>query len=175
MKINHFLKISLSFTFLVSVMLPPPLLANPSIQKKQDIKKLLRVSGILEQLSYMKDSLTRSFASVVRFNYPEAPEAFWGEFANIVGEHEMEDLVARVVPVYDRHMDHEAVKKLIAMFENPFWAEWKKKMPIISHEAGSVGSKWSHETMQSDEIQEKLNALLKKHKLDPSKLSGKTK
>ncbi|MEC7640811.1 MAG: hypothetical protein VYC17_01520 [Nitrospinota bacterium] len=166
MKINTIFRLTSWFTLILALTIPSSLSAEPSPEKIRDIKKLLRVSGIYDQLSYLKDGLTKSIASAIRFTYPKIPEAFWTDLKNIVGEQEMENLVAHVIPVYDKHMDHQSLKKLIAMLENPFWAEWKKKMPQISREAGKIGSDWSQEMMVSKKFQAKVDSLINKHKLE---------
>ena len=78
----------------------------------------------------------------------------------------MKNLVERIIPVYDKHMSHETVKKLITMFETPFWNEWKEKMPLISREAGVIGSEWGREHTQSKEFNQKLEGLIKKYELE---------
>ena len=91
---------------------------------------------------------------------------FWTEFNKLIGKKEMDELIARVIPVYEKHMSHETVKKLIIMFETPFWEEWKKKMPLISREAGVVGSLWGKEISQSPAFNKKLEGLIKKYELE---------
>ncbi|MBT6296985.1 MAG: hypothetical protein HOJ14_10545 [Nitrospina sp.] len=51
------------------------------------------------------------------------------------------------------------------MFETPFWNDWKKKMPIISREAGLIGSEWGREHTQSEEFNAKLDDLIEKYEL----------
>ena len=70
-----------------------------------------------------------------------------------------------MIPVYDKHMSHKTVKKLITMFETPFWNNWKKKMPIISREAGLIGSEWGREHTQSEEFNARLDDLIEKYEL----------
>ncbi|CAI2719145.1 DUF2059 domain-containing protein [Nitrospina watsonii] len=137
-------------------------------EKERDIRKLLRVSGIYQQLDYMKEGVLNSYGSMVATAYPDAPQAFWDDFYDLIGEEEMKTLIDRVVPVYDHHMSHEVIQQLIGMFENPFWEEWKKKMPIISREAGQAGSDWSQELMQSKGFRRQVDALVEKHKLEAS-------
>ncbi len=142
---------------------------NPAFaetEKAKDIKKLLQVSGILDQLSYMQDSLLNSVSLMVTGSFPKVPEAFWGEFNQLVGKKQMDELVERVIPVYEKHMSHETVTKLIAMFETPFWNEWKEKMPLISREAGQIGSEWGREYTQSKAFNEKLEGLIEKYELE---------
>ena len=121
--------------------------ANPvfsETEKERDIKKLLEVSGILRQLSYMEDTLMNSVSMMISGSFPKVPDEFWDEFNQLIGKKEMNELINRVIPVYEKHMSHETVKKLIIMFETPFWEEWKKKMPLISREAGVVGLSLIH-------------------------------
>lgn len=103
---------------------------------------------------------------MVTGSFPKVPEAFWGDFNKLMGQKEMDDLVERVIPVYEKHMSSETVKKLIVMFETPFWNEWKEKMPLISREAGQIGSEWGREITQSKAFNEKLEGLIEKHELE---------
>ena len=135
-------------------------------EKERDIKKLLEVSGILDRLSYMQESLLNNVSMMVTAPFPKVPDAFWGEFNQLIGKKEMDDLIDRVIPVYDKHMSHETIKKLITMFKTPFWAEWKEKMPQISREAGVIGSEWGREHTQSEAFNKKLQGLIKKYELE---------
>ncbi|MGP0565942.1 MULTISPECIES: DUF2059 domain-containing protein [unclassified Nitrospina] len=135
-------------------------------QKERDIRKLLRVSGIYKQLDYMKEGVLDAYGTMIASAYPKVPDAFWKDYYGLVGDEEMKDLIDRVVPVYDSHMSHEVIKKLIGMFENPFWEEWKQKMPLISREAGLAGNEWSQELVKSDAFRNQVDALIEKYKLE---------
>ena len=135
-------------------------------EKERDIKRLLEVSGILDRLSHMQESLLNNVSMMVTAPFPKVPDAFWGEFNQLIGKKEMDNLIDRVIPVYDKHMSHETVKKLITMFETPFWNEWKEKMPQISREAGLIGSEWGREYTQSEAFNKKLQDLIKKYELE---------
>ena len=145
------------------------LTANPvfsETEKEKDIVKLLEVSGIRKQLSYMQDTLMNSMSMMISGSFPKVPDEFWKEFNQLIGEKEMDDLVNKIIPVYDKHMSHETVKKLIEMFETPFWEEWKEKMPQISREAGLIGSQWGKEISESRAFNKKLDDLVKKYQLE---------
>ena len=135
-------------------------------EKERDIKRLLEVSGILDRLSHMQESLLNNVSMMVTAPFPKVPDAFWGEFNQLIGKKEMDDLIDRVIPVYDKHMSHETIKKLITMFKTPFWDEWKEKMPQISREAGVIGSEWGREHTQSEAFNKKLQGLIKKYELE---------
>ena len=116
---------------------------DSSIHKNQDILKLLEVSGLLDQMNYIKEGVTNSYARVISLTYPNVPDQFWDDFNKLVGKQEMKVLLDQVILVYDRHMTRDVIKQLIKMFSTPFWIEWKQKMPTISKEAGLVGSEWT--------------------------------
>ena len=152
--------------------------ANPvfsETSKEKDIRRLLQVSGILDQLTYMQETLLNNISMMVTGSFPKVPDAFWEEFNKLVGKKEMDDLIGRVIPVYDKHMPHKTVKQLITMFESPFWYDWKKKMPIISREAGLIGSEWGREHTQSEEFNERLDDLIEKYELKKLNLPAENK
>ena len=139
---------------------------DPSMDKNRDIFKLLEVSGLLEQMDYIKDGATNSYARAVSTTYSKIPDQFWNDFNKLVGKEEMQVLLDRIVSVYDKHMSHEAIKQLITMFSTPFWDEWKQKMPTISREAGLIGSQWTQELLQSQSFKKKLDSLVSKYDLE---------
>ncbi len=143
-----------------------PVMAETASEKSRDIKTLLEVSGIKDQLVYMRESLLNSYSLILTGSYQNIPDKFWKEYNQIIGSKEMDDLVDRVIPVYDKHMSHDVIKKLIKMFDTPFWKEWKDKMPEISREAGAIGSQWGQELVQSPRFNEKVDQLIQKYRLE---------
>ena len=138
----------------------------PTLEKKRDIIKLLEVSGILEQMDYIKEGATNSYARIISLTYPKVPSPFWDEFNKLVGNEEINELIGRVILVYNKHMSHDAIKQLIKMFSTSFWEEWKQKMPAISREAGLIGSEWTQELLQSDSFKNKVDGLVRKYDLE---------
>ncbi|NIQ03656.1 MAG: hypothetical protein GWM98_27665 [Nitrospinaceae bacterium] len=140
--------------------------ADSDGQKAKDIRKLLVVSGIYDQLIIMKNNLLDSYSMGLSASYPKIPDAFWEEYYELISQKDVDHLVDRIIPVYDKHMSHEVVRKLIVMFETPFWQEWKIKMPAISREAGEIGSLWGRELLQAESFHKNMDALIKKHDLE---------
>ena len=173
MKESH--KWSLIFNHLIVYLLIFHVIAfaeeGPALEKKRDILKLLEVSGILAQMDYIKNGVIDPYAKMISLTYPEVPDPFWDEFNKLIGKEEMNVLMHRIVLVYNKHMTHEAVKQLIEMFSTLFWEEWKQKMPTISKEAGLIGSQWTQELTQSENLKHKLDGLIKKYNLE--KLNSK--
>jgi len=140
--------------------------ADPAAAKTRDIRKLLEVSGIYDQLDLMKNNLLNQYSMGFSQAYPKAPDAFWQEYYQLIRQQDIDTLVERMIPVYDKNMSHEVIRKLIEMFETPFWEEWKVKMPAISREAGQIGSVWGQELLQSDAFNKNLKTLIRKHDLE---------
>ncbi|MDH5762035.1 MAG: DUF2059 domain-containing protein [Nitrospinota bacterium] len=140
--------------------------ANPGDAKARDIRKLLEVSGIYDQLDLMKNNLLNQYSMGFSGAYPKTPDAFWEEYYQLITQKDIDVLVERMIPVYDKNMSHEVIRKLIEMFETPFWQEWKVKMPAISREAGLIGSEWGQAILQSDPFNQQLKALIEKHDLE---------
>ena len=140
--------------------------ADPSDAKARDIRKLLEASGIYDQLNLMKNNLLNQYSMGFSRAYPKMPDAFWQEYYQLIGQQDIDALVERMIPVYDKNMSHEVIRKLIEMFETPFWEEWKVKMPAISREAGQIGSVWGQELLQSDAFNNSLKALIRNHGLE---------
>ena len=68
--------------------------ANPVISetsKERDIRKLLQVSGILEQLTYMQDTLLNNISIMVTGSFSKVPDEFWGEFNKLIGKSKIEN------------------------------------------------------------------------------------
>ena len=163
---KKFFKNNLCLAVALIVLFTTPVQAETPTKKSADIRKLLVVSGILGQLTYMQTKLLNSYSIVVRGPYPTVPDAFWDEYDQLIDHKDIDTLLARVIPVYDKHMSHETVQRLIEMFETPFWQEWREKMPAISQEAGLIGSEWGAEIIQSEAFNAKLDALIQKHDLE---------
>ena len=139
---------------------------NSTPNKNKDILKLLEVSGILEQMDYIKAEVINSYARAISLTYPKVPDQFWDDLNKLLGKKEIKVLLDRVTLVYDKHMSHEVIKQLIKMFSTPFWDEWKHKMPAISKEAGAIGSEWTQELLQSQSFKKKLDNLVSKYDLE---------
>ena len=134
--------------------------------KTEDIRRLLKVSGIHDQLDIMKNNLLNQYSMGFSRAFPKAPDAFWEDYYQLISQKDIDVLVERMIPVYDKNMSHEVIRKLIAMFETPFWEEWKVKMPAISREAGQIGSEWGQGLLQSEAFNKNLEALIQKYELE---------
>ena len=97
LKMNKLKKRPLVLSFLVGFLLLYCSIVsaeiNSSIDKNQDILKLLEVSGLLDQMSYIKEGVNKTYARVISLTYPKVPDQFWDDFNKLVGKEEMKVLL----------------------------------------------------------------------------------
>ena len=63
-------------------------------EKERDIIRLLDVSGIRKQLSYMQDTLMNSMSMMISGSFPKVPDGFWKEFNQLIEKKDMDDSVS---------------------------------------------------------------------------------
>lgn len=109
-----------------------------SAGKQNDIKKLLVISGSNELGKQMMQQMIESFKGVL----PNVPDNFWREFMN---EADMDDLMNRMVPVYDKYLSHDDIKELVKFYESPAGKKYVKVLPQISKESMTIGQEWGEQ------------------------------
>jgi uncharacterized protein len=100
-----------------------------------DIRKLMALTGAGE----LGVQAARQMLQALRPMVPDAPEAFWNDFASRLDPN---DLVEMVIPIYAKHLGPEDVKKLIAFFESPTGRKLTSVQPIILQESMAAGQQW---------------------------------
>ena len=58
------------------------------------------------------------------------------------------ELIERVIPIYDRHLSHAEITKLIEFYQTPLGRRILEVMPGIMEEAQTAGGRWSEEIFQ---------------------------
>jgi hypothetical protein len=67
-------------------------------------------------------------------------------FSNKLHErYKAEDLIDRLIPVYDRNLTHEEIVGLIQFYESPLGRRVIEVMPQIMQESFAVGSEWGRQ------------------------------
>lgn len=120
------------------VQAPPAVSDFGNAAKRADIRKLLVLVGseavakqqIGQMIGMMKESL------------PQMPAQFWTELQKDL---DIEALLAFSVDAYDRHMNHDDVKAMMAFFESPAGQRVSKAQPAIMQETSAAGMKWGQE------------------------------
>ncbi|MCL2282266.1 MAG: DUF2059 domain-containing protein [Fibromonadales bacterium] len=103
--------------------------------KKQDIIKLLDVTGAKAQMAQMADMMIANMQASV----PTVPQEFWTKFKTGLKSDSFIDLL---IPIYDKHLSHDDVKKLIQFYESPIGKKIVQVTPQITQDSYVVGEQW---------------------------------
>lgn len=106
-----------------------------NIAKRNDIRKLLIMTGAKERSEYMLSYMINNFKKIM----PQVPEKFWDEFKNRADLNELAELI---LPIYDKYFTHEEIKSLIEFYESPIEKKLLSVQPNIMQESTLVGEKW---------------------------------
>lgn len=112
--------------------------AGSNTEKQNEIKKLLVISGSSGLGKQMMQQMISSFKGML----PKVPDNFWREFMN---EANMDDLMDRMVPVYDKYLSHDDIKELVKFYESPAGKKYVKALPQISKKSMAIGQEWGEE------------------------------
>ena len=83
--------------------------------------------------------------------YPKVDQKIWDELAN---EIKAEDLIALMIPIYDKYYTEEDVDQLIAFYNTPIGKKSTEVLPAISQESMAAGQAWGRKI--GEKIAQKL-------------------
>ncbi|MFW6276488.1 MAG: DUF2059 domain-containing protein [Bacteroidota bacterium] len=117
------------------------LYAQDNSSVKQDVLKLLEITGTKEEAAQTADN----FLELYRDEFPDVPESFWVDFGNDIQE---SSLVNTLAEIYIEYFTHEEINKLIDFYD--LGKKLAYVYPIILEEYYESVELWG------DEIAEKL-------------------
>lgn len=117
--------------------------------KIKNIKTLLELTGSAKLGIQMMNNIIESY----KRTYPDLQSAttFWADFQK---EMSIEDLISRMIPVYEKYYTDEDIKKLIAFYQSPVGKKVIATMPEVMQESMQIGQSWGKEI--SDKIANKI-------------------
>ncbi|MGI9101251.1 MAG: DUF2059 domain-containing protein [Terriglobales bacterium] len=147
----------LAAIFVLSVMLaaqappprpqPAPAAPKAAAQAKDstaaETRRLLDLMGASQMINTMVE---RSFGNMMQAFAklrPDIPQAFWADFAHEVhNQVHAEDLIERIIPIYEKHFTAGEIRELIAFYQTPVGKKVIGELPRIQEEAAQVGQQW---------------------------------
>ena len=69
----------------------------------------------------------------------QIPEAFWTELDK---EIDYNELLNKLLPVYDAHYTHDDIKALLAFYRSPIGQKSIRELPAIMQESSAIGRAW---------------------------------
>ena len=127
--------------------------ANVSPEKRKEIEKLLRLTGVEKLSEQMVNQMLTSF----RTQMPQVPETFWTKFQQKMNTR---DLIEKIIPVYDKYYTIEDLKAINAFYETSAGQKVISALPQLMQETLKIGEEWGQKIGQ--EAAEEAEKELKK-------------
>jgi uncharacterized protein len=134
----------------------PPAKLRSESAKEKDIRRLLQLTGAAALGAQVMSQMLDTFKTTM----PNVPANFWTELSK---ELNPDELVERVIPVYDKQLTGPEIKDLIQFYETPTGKKLIKVMPAITQESMAIGKEWGRA------IGEKVMRKLQQKGLDKQK------
>jgi uncharacterized protein len=115
--------------------------AEISKEKRKEIEKLLRLTGMEKLMEQMKVQMISS----LKANMTEVPEAFWIKFQEKMDARE---LLEKIIPLYDKYYSIEDLKAVNAFYETPAGQKLLSTLPQIMQEGMKIGQEWGEKIGQ---------------------------
>jgi hypothetical protein len=147
------MKTAAAFLLLTTVAFADNTAKHAATPKEAAIRKLLQLTGAAALGAQVMNQLIDTFKQ----SMPNVPASFWPELAK---ELNPDELVERVIPVYDKQLTEAEINDLIHFYETPTGKKLIKVMPAITQESMQIGQGWGRE------IGQKVMQKLQKQGLD---------
>ncbi len=127
---------------------PPALADELTPAKRQDILRLLDLTGAFRIGQIYSSTIVRQMNDVLRKARPDIPSDVMDLVPKAVDEVIASEMTAAggfadlVVDVYQRHFTHEDVRGLIAFYETPLGRKLSEELPAMTQESMQAGMKW---------------------------------
>ncbi len=106
--------------------------------KEKDIRKLLALTNQAQLGSQVIHQVLDAFKT----SMPNVPASFWPE---LMSELHPEELVEKVIPIYDKQLSDKEVKDIIKFYESPTGKKLIQVTPAITAESMELGKAWGRE------------------------------
>ncbi len=108
---------------------------------KDAVSTMFQVSGSEAAFSTAIDQMFNMF----KVQYPDISEETWLELKKEFDAASMDDLVERMVPIYQKHLTLEGIQGVIAFYRTPVGQKYAEKTPLITQESMQIGQQWGME------------------------------
>ena len=109
--------------------------AEISAEKRQEVEKMLRLTGMEKLVTQMKSQMIAGFQKEL----PDVPQDYWDRFEKKLDMHE---LIEKIIPVYDKYYTLEDLKAVNAFYESPAGKKILSTLPQVMQESMKIGQEW---------------------------------
>lgn len=114
---------------------------------KEDVEELLRLTGARQQMQQMWEGMARQAATTAadayHLQHPNASPQQLRKVAEVVGQSwqasikvlSVDELIAAVIPVYQRHFTHSEIQSVIDFYRSPAGQRYLRELPAMMTES----------------------------------------
>lgn len=107
----------------------------------QSVQELMTLTGAGNLGMQMMNTLLPNLQRMA----PQVPASFWQEFAKEIDPNE---LVAIVVPIYQRHFTESEIQEMIRFYKTPTGQKFTRELPLVTQESVAAGQQWGQQIAQ---------------------------
>lgn len=104
-------------------------------EKRKEIEKMLRLTGMEKLMTQMKTQMLSAFQKTI----PDVSQDFWDRFGQKMDIHE---LIEKIIPVYDKHYTIEDLRAVNVFYESPAGRKILATLPQVMQESMQIGREW---------------------------------
>ena len=137
---------AVSFCVLLSWIAFPALSQSASQDDsyRETLKVMFTQSGQSETFSNAIDQILEMYKQ----QFPDIDQTFLAEFREEFSRTSLDDLVDRLVPVYQSYLTQEDLKQIIAFYNTPVGKKFAANTPALTSESMQVGQQWGMEVAE---------------------------
>ena len=128
---------------LVALLAGPALAETP---KEKDIRKLLQLTN-----QDLGKQVIHQVLDAFKTQMPNVPAGVWPELAS---ELSSDELVEKIIPIYDKQLSAKEVKDILKFYESPTGKRLTQVMPAITAESAQLGQSFGREI--AEKVMKKL-------------------
>ena len=141
--------------------------ATSAAASKEEVMKLLKVMRVNSQMTQMLNNMSTVVQTGAREGFlkkkPNATEKQLAALDKMMGstfqEFSADELIAEIIPVYQRNLTSEEVSSLVSFYNSPSGQKILDKMPKLTQDAMQVGVDYARKKM--DAAMTRMEALSK--------------
>jgi hypothetical protein len=110
--------------------------ADITPEKEAEIRKMINTIGLSRLMNQMMDQIMAS----IQANAPkDLPQEFWGKIHQKI---RVDDLIEKVIPVYDKYFSLDDLKAVNAFYTSPAGQHILAVMPQAMRDSTVIGQQW---------------------------------
>jgi uncharacterized protein len=116
-----------------------------TVNKTEDIKKLLEVTGALAIGRQMSDFFIQNYEKNIKQARPDIPAEMFDvmrEEVDAVMDEAMPTYIEMIVPLYHKYFTHQDVKEMLKFYSTPLGQKTIRVLPALMQDSMSLGQRW---------------------------------